>query len=444
MDEQLYSQHLSELTSQWATILERNSYDSAIIAAGENSYFYDDDQSPPFHANPHFLRWTVCDESEHCVMVLASGRDPKLLWFTPKDYWYLPSSIPRWLSASFSHEVHDSVESIAKACEESLAGMQRTAFVGPLPSPLSDIANVEPASAALMDQLAYVRAYKTPFEVDNLVQAEKIGASGHIAARDAFLSGASEFEIHLAFLSASKQSFHELPYPSIVGINEHASTLHYQLYDREPPETSHSLLIDAGAKHLCYHSDITRTYTNHEAGDFKALLHSVEAFQQQLVQELPSMKDFVEFHVRTHELVAQTLVEHGIVRCSASAAYEQKLTDVFYPHGTGHLLGLQTHDLGGHIVDESGTPGAPPERFPSLRLIRNIEAGMVFTVEPGIYFIPVLLAGIQGQRDIDWDKVEGLIPCGGIRIEDNVLIEDVGLRNLTREAFANDSNSANG
>ncbi len=87
-----------------------------------------------------------------------------------------------------------------------------------------------------------------------------MGVAGHLAAERAFRAGASEFDIHLAFLAAVRQTDEELPYPSIIALNEHAATLHYQLRDRQPPPRSLSLLIDAGASCRGYGSDITRTW----------------------------------------------------------------------------------------------------------------------------------------------------------------------------------------
>lgn len=435
MNEESYQAHLDALTAEWSDVLEENDFDSVLVAAGKNSYYYADDQEPTFHANPHILRWIIEEKCEHCVVTLKIGEKPHVHWFTPPDYWYLPSSTPKWVASNFDCQVHTTVDRLHKACAESLAGSHRTAYIGQEPSAHLTHQNIHSANAKLSSQLDYGRAYKTPFEIECMSNASGVGVRGHIAAKDAFFDGASEFDIHAAYLSASRQSYHELPYPSIVGINEHASTLHYQHYDTEPPAQHRSLLIDAGGKYNCYHSDITRTYSLDADLDFSRFVRKVEELQQQLVAEIPDFQSFVELHERTHQLVAETLVDHKLVLCNPSSAYEQELTDIFYPHGTGHLLGLQTHDVGGHLSDRDGTVANPPERFPSLRLTRRIEPSMVFTVEPGIYFIPILLREAAGHKDINWSKVEQFLPYGGVRIEDNVLVESEGVRNLTREAF---------
>ena len=106
---------------------------------------------------------------------------------------------------------------------------------------------------------------------------------------------------------------------------------------------------------------------------------------------------------------------------------------------------MQTHDVGGQQANPDGTPLPPPEEHPALRTTRNIEAGQVFTIEPGIYFIPTLLAALKQSAAaelVDWNAVEALSPCGGVRIEDNVHVRDDGVDNLTRTAFAREANAS--
>jgi Xaa-Pro dipeptidase len=114
------------------------------------------------------------------------------------------------------------------------------------------------------------------------------------------------------------------------------------------------------------------------------------------------------------------------------------LSRVFYPHGLGHFLGLQVHDVAG-LVDNDGAPLPRPEGYPALRLTRVLEPGNVLTIEPGLYFIDVLLREWRESGDasmIDWDRVDQLKPFGGIRIEDDVLVTEAGNEDLTRAAFA--------
>jgi Xaa-Pro dipeptidase len=111
---------------------------------------------------------------------------------------------------------------------------------------------------------------------------------------------------------------------------------------------------------------------------------------------------------------------------------------VFFPHGIGHLLGLQVHDVGGVLGDSQGHERKRPEGHPHLRLTRILEPGVVVTVEPGIYLIDSLLAAAhadQRRAHIDWEVVEELKPFGGVRIEDNVVTTASKPENMTRQAF---------
>ena len=142
-----------------------------------------------------------------------------------------------------------------------------------------------------------------------------------------------------------------------------------------------------------------------------------------------------------HHETADLLVRFDLVRCSAESAFDRKITDAFFPHGLGHLLGLQTHDVGGKLANAEGNEVESPERFPSLRYTREIDVDHVFTVEPGLYFIPMLLDALRESEagaDVNWNKVDALRPCGGIRIEDNVVVTSDGADNLTRPAFRRD------
>ncbi|HEX6929315.1 MAG TPA: M24 family metallopeptidase, partial [Gammaproteobacteria bacterium] len=114
------------------------------------------------------------------------------------------------------------------------------------------------------------------------------------------------------------------------------------------------------------------------------------------------------------------------------------VTRAFYPHGVGHYLGAQVHDVGGKIADAKGKAIPQPEDQPFLRLLREMDVDQVFTVEPGLYFIDSLLNGLRGsaaEKSVNWKRVDDFRPYGGIRIEDNVRVTKDGHENLTRPAF---------
>ena len=433
-----YQAHLATLEGQWQRALAEEGFDAAVVPAGETEMYFQDDQAPPFHPNPHFARWLPRDECEHSVLLVRPGATPKLHFLQAADYWHLPAELPDWASEAFDVERHGDIAGLRTALAQDLAKLRRFALIGPAASldlnlPPSDI-----NPAGLTNKLLFARAVKTAFEAARMAEATAIGVRGHLAARDAFYGGGSEFDIHMAYLAASSQQESQLPYPNIIALNEHAGVLHYQHYDRAPPEQRRSFLIDAGGRSHNYHADITRTYSAAPGDDFDALIQAMDEQQRALVAMVRPGTSYIELQEQMHRAVATVLARFGFARCSAESAFDLGITDAFIPHGLGHLLGLQTHDVGGALAANGETVPAP-ERFPSLRYTRDIAAGHVITVEPGLYFIPMLLdalAETDAGAEVNWPKVREFLPCGGIRIEDNVVVGETATDNLTRPAFA--------
>jgi Xaa-Pro dipeptidase len=144
-------------------------------------------------------------------------------------------------------------------------------------------------------------------------------------------------------------------------------------------------------------------------------------------------------HIHAHHVLADVLREHGVIRMSAESAVQSGVTAAFFPHGLGHPIGLQVHDVAGFQASEHGGSIPRPDGHPYLRMTRVLEPGMVVTIEPGLYFIDMLLEELRSKpaaSDIDWAKVDALRPYGGIRIEDDVVCTDSAPENLTRDAFA--------
>ena len=229
-----------------------------------------------------------------------------------------------------------------------------------------------------------------------------------------------------------------MPYGNIIALNEHGAVLHYTNLDREPPGQMRSFLIDAGAQVHGYASDITRTYGDGDAR-FAGLVERMETLQLDLVSSVAAGVDYRDLHLKTHELIADVLVDSELATGDAGTLVENGVTSAFMPHGIGHLLGIQVHDVGGFMENESGTTIDPPSGHPYLRLTRVLEEDMVLTIEPGLYVIDMLLDELKGssaESSVNWETVDALRPFGGVRIEDNVRVLAGGCENLTRDAFA--------
>jgi Xaa-Pro dipeptidase len=430
----LFPAHLQRVGGLVESALAAEGYGSLVVHSGFARCAFLDDQAYPFRPNPHF-RWAVpVGDAPDCLLVWEPGRRPRLLFVSPADYWHLPPRLPdgAW-TACFDVEPHADVSS-AWAAIRPASGR---AFIGEVPPafPAESFAAVNPER--LLQRLHDGRVRKSAYEIACLRLATRAGVAGHHAAARAFEAGGSEWEILLAFLAGCGQREHELPYQAIVACDAHAATLHYQSVDRSRPAARHSLLIDAGAQFRGYASDITRTHAS-SPGLFRDLVREMDHAQQSLAAAVRPGVDWRDLHLTAHQLVAEVLKEAGILRIDPDEAVHNGLSDVFLPHGLGHLLGLQTHDVGGFRARPLDEPVPPPEGHRALRLTRILEEGFVVTMEPGLYFIDMKLAGArQGPLSgaIDWQLVDALRPCGGIRIEDNLVVTAGGSENLTRDAF---------
>nr|XP_061810420.1 xaa-Pro dipeptidase-like [Nerophis lumbriciformis] len=278
----------------------------------------------------------------------------------------------------------------------------------------------------LIERLHDRRTLKTPYEITCMAAASELAVKGHLASRDAFYAGeTSELAIHLAYLSATELDDPQTPYKNIVALNDAAAILHHIHYRKV--DSCRSLLIDAGGAHRGYCSDITRTYAAKSEPAFGALVERMDVLQQKLLERIEVGMPYEALHDASHEMMGALVVEAGLFNGSAEAAVSTGVTRKLFPHGLGHSLGVQVHDVGMKKT-------APREDNPYLRNTSTITAGQVFTVEPGLYFIDSFLADLKAMdAPMNWDTIEALKPCGGIRIEDNILVLDNGIRNLTRE-----------
>jgi Xaa-Pro dipeptidase len=436
---QLFSDHLRTVEQRVESALTACGYESMLLYSGAAPPVFRDDISYPFRVHATFKVWVPLVDVPECFVYASPGAKPILLLHQPADYWHKPAETPTgyWTRHFDIHPVPD-----LEAARAALpADLSRAAFVG---EPFAAIAHwkvgkVNPDD--LLRKVEYERAVKTPYELACLRRANRVGARGHRAAARAFAAGASEFEIHLEYLRACGLREQELPYNAIIALNDGAAVLHYQVLERERPAQRHSLLIDAGAEFAGYASDITRTYSYSDP-DFAALIGGMDELQQTLCASVHAGVDWRDVHLSAHRLVGELLHEARIIHCDADEAVDRGITSVFLPHGIGHLLGLQVHDVGGFAAGPDGGEIPRPAGHPYLRLTRVLEPGFVVTMEPGIYFIDQLLEGARGDKRADainWPRVEGLRKFGGIRIEDDLAVTPTGCENLTREAFRSES-----
>ncbi len=430
-----YANHVATLTKKYEQILAAGQ--SVLIHSGSEQHYFGDDRGIVFQAFGHFAHWLPVNRPDHFVLVKA-GDKPRYFQVVPQDFWYDQSlQIDTDLEPAI-HEAFDvvrlsSIDGIAKQTDLTACD-----YLGPDPAwaAAQGIVQAKINAPALLAPLDFARAVKTEYEIDQLRLANQQGLVGHAAAAECFLGGGSEFEIHNAFLQACSLLEYETPYTNIVGLDTNAAVLHYQHKSRARVPNAQLLLIDAGSRVNGYGSDITRTTpSQHCHPVMDSLITGMEALELEIVASVKPGVAYPSLHEQAIAGVASLLVEHGIAKVAKSELIERRLAHAFMPHGVGHLLGIQVHDVGGHQRNASGGRVEPPAHSPALRTTRMLSEDMVFTVEPGLYFIPMLLDPLRtgdAREALHWPLIDELIPSGGIRIEDNIRVTATGAENLTR------------
>ncbi len=456
----LYSNHFESLRGNIDAALANQDYDQLLIYSGAYKLWFLDDHPYPYRVNSYFKAVVPLLDHPQCWIIWRLGEIPLLLFYQPIDIWHQTHELPdeEWVS-------YLKIEIVTQPgdARRFIDTTKRTAFIGDVPPPDSvnrnathkpggmleeaDIQEWELGDrnpAALLSELDWYRSYKTPYEQACIKEACRISAGGHSAAREAFFSGGSELEIELAFQQGCNQHYLNLAYHSTVALNEHAAVLHYagrstQRYEESDRRT---LLIDAAAEYRGYTADISRTYV-YRPGLFADLLHGFEHMQEAIVAEIKPGQRYLDNTVNALLRLGALLKDVGVLKSDPETALETGVINTFMPHGLSHFLGLQVHDKGWQQKDKSGALIEPEDRYTCLpesrRRTRLIEPNQVLTVEPGVYFIDSLLKQLKEseyRNCVCWDTIKKLQPYGGIRIEDDVLITETGVVNLTRQAFA--------
>jgi Xaa-Pro dipeptidase len=429
----LYPAHVAELQIRAKNALKRDNLQGIVIHSGQELKVFLDDLSYPFKVNPHFKHWLPLVNIPNSWLIINGEDKPTLIYYQPTDFWHKVIE----LSESYWNEFFDiKVLSKASGVDQLLPYDKKGfAYVG---------AHVEVAQAlgfesinpdTLLNYLHFHRAYKTSYEQECMRQSNIIAVKGHKAAKAAFYDGASEYDIQQAYLKATQHTESETPYGNIVSLNENTSILHYTALERRVPQAHHSFLIDAGANYHGYASDITRTYS-YKRDKFGELITRMDQLMLNAIDGLQPGKSYVDLHIKTYHEIADVLQEFDYLTVDAAIAAEAGVVSTFFPHGLGHHLGLQTHDVGGFMADERGTHVNTPEAHPFLRTSRTIESEQVFTIEPGLYFIDSLLADLKKSKNgdmINWKNINEMRQFGGIRIEDNIIVHQSHNENMTRD-----------
>lgn len=296
-------------------------------------------------------------------------------------------------------------------------------------------------SLALTKAIISMRLVKEDCEIEAIDDACNLGYEMHTMARNSIVPGIIEQEIVGKMDGVTLSKGWGVSFPTI--LTQHGETLHNHLHDKiiEPGKL---MVIDAGAEsNVHYASDFTRTYPT--SGKFTAK-------QREIYQIVCDCNEFAfsmtrpgisyrEVHLKTMHLMLEELRALDIVRGDVQDMVEAGIAGLFMPHGLGHNMGLDVHDMEdygeNYVGYDDDQKRSSQLGLGSLRMARKLVPGNVITDEPGIYFIPALIEKWKSEKTdrgfVNYQKLESYYDFGGIRLEDDVLVTADGARRLGKE-----------
>jgi Xaa-Pro dipeptidase len=408
------------------------------------------DNTYPFRQNSHFLYYAG-----------ISIPDLALLTYPERDYDVLFSKPSSLEEIVWSGEIQGRVDIargagvemvedsarlgsyLAKAKSQGLKIHYLPPYQASSTLKLAELLSLTPAEAAsskserLMEAVANQRSIKSEVEIDEIEEALDITAQMHLTAMRLARPGLHEFDIAGAMQGEALKHDRQQAYHPIVTI--HGEVLHNHSADNLL-EDGQLLLIDAGAEsRRFYASDITRTFP--VSGRFQPTQAEIYGIVLRAglgaVEIIKAGMEYRDVHRHAARIIVEGLSAMGLMKGNPDDAVSAGAHALFFPHGIGHLLGLDVHDmedLGDIVGYPKGEARSGQFGLKYLRLNRRLESGFILTIEPGIYFIPALIDRWWQERIhrefINYDKLESFKRFGGIRTEDNILVAESGFRVL--------------
>ena len=406
-----------EYLSRQASLFSKLPESSLAIIPTNDRKIRSNDVAYPFRANSYMLYLCGWEEDEGTLLATNSSGKWLTTLFVPerdttKEIW---EGVRIGVDGAQSWPVDhaDSLENLDSRIKEFISGVGRIFTIPGVSASLDRLLDENTESIDLRTYIDPMRRIKSANEIEYMKEAASIASSAHQKAMRNSRSGMGEWQIQSEVEGHFMSSRSQWSFPSIVGGGDNATVLHYKNND-QVIKSGDLVLVDAGCEVNGYASDITRTwpvngkFTEPQREIYELVLRSELAGIDACRPGMP----WVSMHEAVCETIAEGLIELGVLMCTFEEAlgkvegkpgvFEGQIRN-FFMHGTGHLLGLDVHDVGG------GRQGDPNSSF-------LLEPGMVLTIEPGLYFG-------SWRNDIEMpERYAGI----GVRIEDDVLVTEQG------------------
>uniref|UniRef100_A0A7E4W2Q4 Xaa-Pro dipeptidase n=1 Tax=Panagrellus redivivus TaxID=6233 RepID=A0A7E4W2Q4_PANRE len=427
---------------------------SVVVLAGgvEKNRYNTDAEDLPFRQESYFF-WAFGVHESECYGAIDVNTGKSVL-FPPTlapDFaiWNGKIEPESWFKEKYEvDEVHFQSEGKIKSVLNTL-GTQNLLLLKAYnedsgnwlePVVLPDFASFKTDEKLLYPVFAEARVFKTDAELEVMRYATKIACDAHKEVMRKIRPNMYEYQMESLFrhISYSTGGCRHLAYTCIAATGENGAVLHYGHANAPNAKLINDgdlALFDMGPEYNCYASDVTCSFpSNGKFTDKQKVVYNavLKASNAVFEQAKPGVR-WTDMHILAERVILTDLKAAGVVVGDIEAAVEARLGAVFMPHGLGHLIGLDVHDVGGYLGD-----AIPRSKFPglkSLRTTRTLAERMVITIEPGCYFVDTLLnralVDEKLSKFLNKEVVETYRGIGGVRIEDDVVIWAKGNENLS-------------
>uniref|UniRef100_A0A3Q1HE09 Xaa-Pro dipeptidase n=1 Tax=Anabas testudineus TaxID=64144 RepID=A0A3Q1HE09_ANATE len=413
-----------------------------VLQGGEQKQRYCTDTDLVFRQES-FFHWAFGVTEPDCFGAIDVGSGKSML-FVPK----LPESYATWMGEIFPKEHFKdkyAVDEVHYTCDVSLSVLVFTRGQNTDSGSICREASFEGISqfqvnnTLLHPVIVECRLIKTDMELEVLRYTNRISSEAHKVVMKNVKPGKKEYEMESLFqhYCYTKGGMRHTSYTCICGTGHNSSVLHYGHAGAPNDKTimdGDMCLFDMGGEYYCYTSDITCSFPANGkfTPDQRAVYEAVFKSSRAVMAAIKPGVKWTDMHRLTDRVHLEELVKIGILSGSVEDMLKVHLGSVFMPHGLGHLLGIDVHDVGGYPegVERVDEPG-----LRSLRMGRLVKERMVLTVEPGIYFINHLLdqalANPAQSCFINNEVLARFRGFGGVRIEDDIAVTADGVELLT-------------
>ncbi|KAF7492533.1 Xaa-Pro dipeptidase [Sarcoptes scabiei] len=430
--------------------ISNNSIVIVLLQGGKSHNNYDTDTEPVFRQESYF-HWAfgVREPEFYGAINLNDGRS---FLFVPK----LPASYSVWMGKLYTLEDYrnrynvdavfytDQICQILKGWKTdiilTLKGINTDSQLETFEAKFDGIEEFSVNSIILHRHMAELRVFKTEEELAVIRYTNKISSEAHIEVMKSIRPGMTEYQLesifrHYCYFNGGARN---LSYTCICASGHNGAILHYGHAAAPNDRTildGDICVFDMGCEYYCYSSDITCSFPSNGrfTSDQIMIYETVLKANRAVLKACRPGISWRDMHLLAETIILQEMIRHNLLKGDLNAMMKARLGYIFMPHGLGHLLGLDVHDVGGyldHCPRRSEEPG-----LRSLRTARILEKGMVLTIEPGLYFIQAQLNTAKNDSELSefiiWSEIERFSSFGGVRIEDNIVITEEGAELLT-------------